>query len=359
MYTYVLILQLVAVSSVLAVRGEISTIKNLKYPCSKTSDCGVEYAYCHDGYQQCVCYESYWADDGLCVRYAAKVGESCASSFLVCKGIKNSYCSTDNKCECLWGYTKVHDNKCYPTLNGTCVFNSFLTEGSCYGDDKICSEDSKCICKEGYVQHMRECVKKVDFGKTCSSDIQCAHLPHSYCNTTCKCRPTYLDGRFYDSTLNKCVKGLDAPCEVKTDCGYYFMDCTNRRCQCNSEHYEVNDSCRIKVTQLNATCYHYNDCAVPNSMCYNKQCRCDWNYFEEGGKCVKGLHAPCILDDECKKNNSEDQVLIHGPNTPVYKCKLVNGHVKVETVRQKFDNKAAKYSYDGNSPDQNKLYFVF
>ncbi|KAH0557282.1 hypothetical protein KQX54_002725 [Cotesia glomerata] len=44
--------------------------------------------------------------------------------------------------------------------------------------------------------------------------------------------------------------------------------------------------------------------------------------------------------------SSEDQVLIHGPNTPVYKCKLVNGHVKVETVRQKFDNKAAKYSYD-------------
>ncbi|XP_074115617.1 uncharacterized protein LOC141538163 [Cotesia typhae] len=44
--------------------------------------------------------------------------------------------------------------------------------------------------------------------------------------------------------------------------------------------------------------------------------------------------------------SSVDEVLIHGPNTPVYMCELVNGHVKVETKKQKFDNKTAKNSYD-------------
>ncbi|XP_044594006.1 prion-like-(Q/N-rich) domain-bearing protein 25 [Cotesia glomerata] len=256
--------------------------------------------------QTCTCNYEYFADNGVCVKYAQKVNDSCELSFLVCKGVKNSYCY-ENKCQCRWGYTKVDDNKCYPTLNGACKFNSISPEEKCYGDNVKCSVDNQCICEDGYVQHMRECLKKavgVDKG-ACVLDIQCAHLPNSYCNLTCQCIPTYSPQLISGSrTQYECVKAFNAPCGEKIGCGSKSMVCQNSRCKCADWYYEHGDICNLQTYILNESCYYHNACAYPNWICYNNRCQCDWNYFEEGGKCVKGLHAPCILDDECKKKNS-------------------------------------------------------
>ncbi|CAG5078799.1 Protein of unknown function [Cotesia congregata] len=46
--------------------------------------------------------------------------------------------------------------------------------------------------------------------------------------------------------------------------------------------------------------------------------------------------------------SSENQVLIHGPETPVYKCKFLNASVKVETFKHKLPRRTAIYSsYNG------------
>ncbi|CAD6241192.1 GSCOCG00009213001-RA-CDS [Cotesia congregata] len=42
--------------------------------------------------------------------------------------------------------------------------------------------------------------------------------------------------------------------------------------------------------------------------------------------------------------SSENQVLIHGPETPVYKCKFLNASVKVETFKHKLPRRTAIYS---------------
>ncbi|XP_074106763.1 uncharacterized protein LOC141532351 isoform X2 [Cotesia typhae] len=288
MYTYVLILQLVAVFSVLAVERAISTTYLLGYPCLIHSDCP-DHAGCYSS--QCSCYSGYRADNGLCVKYATKVGDSCSESFLVCKGVQNTYCS-DNICKCRWGYTKVGDN-CRPTLNGTCVFNSHVTDQQCYGDGVTCSKSNKCICQPDYVQHIRECVKRVALDAPCSSDLQCTLISNTFCHSTCQCRPTYTHGS----------------------------------CQCDSVHYEYNNDCSVKQSSLNLPCNHYNACRVSNSICYDRKCQCDWNYFEKDGSCLKGLHSPCESQDECKREKSDciDKKCACKPNFKEYlgECRSV------------------------------------
>nr|QBB01289.1 immunoevasive protein-2B [Cotesia chilonis] len=300
MYTYVLILQLVTVSSVLAVRGTVSTTRNLGYPCSETLPCDVENAACSPTSHQCECNKNYLADTGRCVQYAKKAGDFCASSFLVCKSVKNSYCS-DNKCQCRWRYTEV-GGKCRPTLNCKCVFNSSVEDERCYGDGVTCSKDNQCSCQPGYVQHMRKCEKQADLGEVCSSDFQCAWIPNSFCNSTCQCEPTYT--MMVDKGQRKCVKSFDAPCEKNEDCGLANMKCLDGTCQCHEHYYENNNICNVKTTSLTKPCDHYKACWPQNSICNNNKCQCDWNYFKKDGNCVKGLHAPCNLKSECRKRHS-------------------------------------------------------
>ncbi|XP_074106764.1 uncharacterized protein LOC141532352 [Cotesia typhae] len=302
MYTYVLILQLVAVFSVLAVERAISTTYLLGYPCLIHSDCP-DHAGCYSS--QCSCYSGYRADNGLCVKYATKVGDSCSESFLMCRGVKNSYCSYYT-CKCRWGYTEV-SGKCRPTLDGTCVFNSRVTAEQCYGDGLTCSKDNKCICKDDYVRYMRQCWKKAEglFNGFCSSDIQCEHLPNSECRSICICKLTYapklINGR---NDRHECVKSLGASCKQNQDCVFNNLTCLNSICQCHEYYYETENTCYIKIFRLNEDCNHYNACLPSHSSCYNGKCRCDWNYFEKDGSCLKNLHAPCRSQDECKKDNS-------------------------------------------------------
>ncbi|XP_017778680.1 PREDICTED: prion-like-(Q/N-rich) domain-bearing protein 25 [Nicrophorus vespilloides] len=254
-------------------------------------------------------------------------------SFFLASGVNSRVfeCDDEGKCpagKCVSGICNCPAGEDFSKDSLSCLP---LARG--YGDqceeDIVCSTlkgisvcyEGTCKCAEGWVYWKGECMKKKDFGETCSNNEEC--FDGSYYNARiCKDGKCECNKGFYKRGNDDCrhiSSEFDNLCVLDSDCKEESLRCIVGICskpveekpEGPKDYYHVHDQERsvVEPRTTGDKCNVDVDCVEPNTHCSPifKECTCDKGYFytKESKKCAGELGSSCEKDKDCVINNSQ------------------------------------------------------
>ncbi|XP_055390088.1 prion-like-(Q/N-rich) domain-bearing protein 25 [Condylostylus longicornis] len=260
-----------------------------------------------------------------------KLGDLCNELNMPCQGLSNSICI--GHCYCKSGY--------YPNNEKTlCIAE--VGEKATHSEEcgnakgvKFDSSENLCVCENNFFidEDQKACRKSIVFTAFCTSHGQCSPY-NAICDPNSslrKCLCAHYEE--YDQNLQLCVnkKGLGGPCSDDTYCNIENSICSEAGfCVCEKNFFEDNGKC---LPGLNATCLSENDCAINNSTCTNNTCNCLNNFTVVDGGCFKiadNVGEYCDKTEQCQhingicqNNNCECSTEKHAAFGKCYQSKML------------------------------------
>ncbi|KAJ8034029.1 Tenascin-R [Holothuria leucospilota] len=219
---------------------------------------------------------------------------SCTNGQLICNN--NYRCDVNAVCERRSNYHKCYCNSGYSGNGTNCqsicstneVWGTCSCQKSCVNPTSCVScSGEKCYCPNGFYLQRGNCVRQEQCG--CYIDGRILQDGGTYVNSGCTRRCTCNSNRLNCDDSYRCSS--NAACRVNNNVG---------QCYCNPGYSGDGITCDwlCGTNEVWGTCSCQKSCANPTSCvsCSGEKCYCPNGFYLQGGNCVRQEQCGCYVD---------------------------------------------------------------